>query len=134
MTDEILKRISQLEERVNKLENVSQADRAEQPSADKQKTLSIKEFMLTKNVDNDVKKTLLIAYYIEEVTKSPSFNVEDLEKTYRLAKDPSPTNLNDKINKNIAKGFLMEATEKKDKKKAWELTTLGKKFVEEGLK
>ena len=40
----------------------------------------------------------------------------------------------DKINMNIRAGRIMEAEEKKESKKAWELTATGETFVENGLK
>jgi hypothetical protein len=38
--------------------------------------------------------------------------------------------MNDAVNKNIGRGFFMEAAEKKDSKKAWQLTATGERFVE----
>ena len=61
------------------------------------------------------------------------FNTKDLAEGFRSAKEPPPTNMNDKVNLNIRKGHMMEAKEKKDKSKAWVLTNSGEKFVEEGL-
>ena len=41
--------------------------------------------------------------------------------------------LTDTVNKNIAKGYIMEAADKKDTKKAWTLTASGETFVESEL-
>jgi hypothetical protein len=41
--------------------------------------------------------------------------------------------MNDAVNKNIARGFLMEAAGKKDAKKAWCLTSTGEKYLEDDL-
>ena len=97
------------------------------------KKLSIKEFLLTKKPGDDVQKTLVIGYYLEHFEGMDKFNARDLTKGFRLAKEPPPTNINDKVNLNIQRGRMMEAKEKKDKFKAWVLTNSGEKFVEEGL-
>ena len=44
-----------------------------------------------------------------------------------------PANINDAVNKNIEKGYIMDA-KKKDSKKAWTLTATGERFVENDLK
>ena len=63
-----------------------------------------------------------------------SFNVEDLAHYFQLAKEPTPENLNDKINMNIKKGHVMEAKEKKENKKAWVITNTGEQFVDNNFK
>jgi hypothetical protein len=61
------------------------------------------------------------------------FNVADLEATFRAAREKLPKNINDAANKNVARGFLMEAREKKDSKKAWQLTATGERSVEQEM-
>jgi len=97
------------------------------------KKLSIKEFILTKKPGDDVQKTLVVGYYLEHFESMDRFNARDLSDGFRSAKEPLPTNINDKVNLNIGKGYMMEAKEKKDKFKAWVLTNSGEKFVEEEL-
>lgn len=98
------------------------------------KKLSVKEFILSKRSSNDVQKTLAIAYYLEKNEGMLSFNTEDLARYFQLAKEPTPQNLNDKINLNIKKGHVMEAKAKKENKKAWAITNTGEQFVENNLK
>ena len=50
----------------------------------------------------------------------------------RLVVEPPPGNLNETVNKNVRKGYLME-TGQKEGKKAWALTNTGNNFVETGL-
>lgn len=97
------------------------------------KKLSIKEFLLAKKPTDDVQRTLVIGYYLEHFEGMDRFNAKDLADGFRSAKEPPPTNINDKVNLNIGKGYMMEAKEKKDKFKAWVLTNSGEKFVEEEL-
>ena len=98
------------------------------------KKLSIKEFLLDKKPNDDVQRTLAIGYYLEHNESMDSFNARDLADGFRAAKEPPPTNINDKVNMNIHNGHMMEAKEQKDKLKAWVLTATGEKFIEEGLK
>jgi transcription termination factor NusB len=98
------------------------------------KKLSIKEFILTKNVKDDQQNTLAIGYFLEKYENYISFNIRDLEQGFRDAKMKPPQNINDKVNKNIIKGYMMENREKKDNKKAWVITNTGEIFVEAGFK
>jgi len=128
-------RVSILEQKLSKLEAMFSEDtHNNQKSNTHGKKLTIKEFVLGKNLKGDVQKTLTVAYYIEKYEKMISVNVDDLAKYFRLAKEPLPSNLNDKINMNIRKGHMTEAEEKKDGKKAWYLTSTGENYVEQELK
>lgn len=131
-TRTIEQRIEELEKRVASLEQVSSL---RTPSAAvKMKKTSSKEFLMTKELKTDTQKTLALGYYLEHIEDVPSFNVDDLIAVFQAAKERRPQNMNDVVNKNIARGFLMDAAEKKDNKKAWVLTSTGEKYVEEELK
>ena len=110
------KKILSLEQRVVALEMLLNGKKPD-TIASSAKKLSVKEFILTKKPSGDVQKTLAIAYYLENNEEMQSFNVEDLAHYFQLAKEPTPQNLNDKINMNIKKGHVMEAKEKKENKK-----------------
>jgi hypothetical protein len=130
--DELDRRLRDLESRVEALERlfgdegVIRATRGRKQSA--------KEFLLTKSIKADTQKVLALAYFLEQEEGLASFNVPDLERAFRAAREKLPTNLNDAVNKNIARGFLMEAKEKKDSKKAWHLTSTGERFVQDHMK
>jgi len=128
---EIIDRLSSLETRVSAFERLSQGKPSQSKSG---KKISIKEFLFAKNPQNDVQKTLTIAYFLENHTDLTSFNVEDLTHSFRAAKEPVPLNVSDKINMNIRKGHIMEAGEKKSGKKAFTLTNSGETFVERNFK
>ena len=131
MSDEIAKIreiLDQHEKRLSSLEGLSQ----DQPKG--RKMQSIKEFMLEKKPGNDVKKTLVVAYFVEVRKRISPFNLKDIEMGFRDAKEPLPQNLSDKVAMNIRKGHLMAAGEKKDGLNAWTLTSTGERFVESGLK
>ncbi len=130
--EEVLKtirgKIEEHEERISKLEALSQ----KKPELITKK-LSIKEFILSKKPQDDIQKTLAIGRYLERYEGFSSFNVPDLDKGFRDAKEPVPQNINDKANKNIAKGHMMEAKEKKDNITAWVLTNSGEEYVDSGF-
>ena len=126
-------KVDQLELRVTALETLLVGKKHE-TEAKLPKKLSIKEFILLKKPSGDVEKSLAVAYYLEKHEDMNSFNVEDLGNYYGLAKEPTPANLNDKINMNIRKGHLIEAKEKKNGKKAWIITNTGEQFVENNFK
>jgi hypothetical protein len=124
-------RLQKLEERVEKLENLIGGRNSE--AIAKERKLSAKEFMLSKKLKSETQKVMALAYFLEREEGVTSFNVSDLETAFRSAREKLPKNMNDAVNKNIAKGFLMGASEKKDSKKAWQLTSTGERFVEHDL-
>ena len=129
MDEETKKILEDHKRRIQRLEKLFESE----PIKTK-KQISMKDFILSKKPKNDVEKTLVIGYYLENFRDMSSFNAKDLEDGFREAKEKVPTNINYKVIKNIEKGFMMEAKEKKDNLKAWVLTSTGERFVENGLK
>jgi hypothetical protein len=118
-----------LESRVSALEKHFEA--APPPATVKKE--SAKEFLLKKNIRSETQKVLALAYYAERHGGLTSFNVPDLEAAFRAAREKLPKNMNDAVNKNVARGLLMEADQKKDSKKAWQLTATGERLVEQEM-
>ena len=133
MATEIEQRLSELEERVTKLEAVVSSPYTERRNPTSQKKISAKEFLMTKELRSELQKTLALAYYLEHIKNMSSFNINDLTAAFQAAKEKRPQNVSDTVGKNVARGMLMEAAEKKDSKKAWVLTATGEKHVEEEL-
>lgn len=129
----ILKKIEALEARVSKIE-LKGSTLADAPGTARQKKLSLKEFLLSKNPVDDVKKTLAIGYYLEKFEGFSFFNTNDLESAFERAKEKKPTNINDKVNMNIRNGHMEKSSEKKDNHKAWYLTNTGEAFVRDDFK
>jgi len=127
-TNVIMNKLEEIESRLAALEGLPRK------VDNKEKEISLKEFILTKKPEDDVQKTLVIGYYLEHFSGEESFNVKDLSEGFRSAREPVPSNINDKVNLNIAKGHIMDAREKKDNRKAWVLTNTGDNFVKDGLK
>lgn len=133
-TDELTKKVSELEKRIEVLESsIHTSVLSGSPRQQTVKQMSAKEFLLSKKLSSAVEKTLALAYYLERVEQVNSFNINDIANAFQAAREKSPANLNDMINKNIVKGYLMEARERKDAKKAWILTATGERFIENDL-
>src|SRR4051812_2520834 len=115
------RRLAEMEKRAAQLEKLF----VQSPQPVKAKEVSAREFLLTASPKSDTQKVLLLGYFLEHIEGAHSFNVWDLEGAFRAAKEKLPSNMNDAVNKNIVRGFLMEAEEKKDAKKAWYFTASG---------
>lgn len=122
---EIKKQVEDHEKRISELEAIAQT----KPELVTKK-LYIKDFIRSKKPKDDVQKTLAIGYYLEKYEGFSSFNVIDLDKGFRDAKQTVPPNINDKVNKNIDKQYIMRDKKKKDGKLAWRLTADGEEYVE----
>lgn len=126
--DEVFDRLSKLEERVARLES-----KLTEPEGVRSKSRgqSVAEFIRATSPASVVEKTLVIGYFLEHFEGVNPFNARDVESAFRRAKEPPPANVNEAINKNIRKGLVMEAAEKKDGLKAWMLTNSGDSRVVE---
>lgn len=125
---EIIERLDKIEERLNKLESPSTSQEKKG-----QKDLSIREFFLTKNPKDEIQKTLLTCYYLENYSGLEFFNIKDIESGYRNAKERVPKNINYNVFMNIKKGYIMEHNEKKENMKSWGLTNSGNKIVDDNF-
>ncbi len=133
--DNLEQRIEKLENRVEDLEkSLSGTVRLENAISKPKERLSINEFLNTKNLSDDVKRTLAIAYWLDYFEKMESFSSADIQDGFRAARFKLPSNVNDKINMNVKNGHLAEEKKKKDGKKAWYVTNSGAEYVEEELK
>lgn len=126
---DVAKEIHELKRRLDQLELRTQA----QQSMTLEKKKSPREFLLSTRAEDSVQKTLVLAYFLERYEGQRTFTVKDLERRFHLAKERVPSNTNDMVNKNIQKGFMMEAEEKRDNKKSWCLTNPGVTFVDTNL-
>lgn len=126
---EIKKKLMEHEERIAKLEKFLQT----KPEVIKKK-LSIRDFILSKNPESEMERTSAIAYYLEKYESFTSFNAKDLDSGFRRAKEIVPRNINYEVIRCVQKGYMMEAEEKKDNRKAWYLTNPGIEYVEKNFK
>lgn len=124
----IEERVSELEQRLARLEDRLRVNPP--PVVVGEKPTSIREFLLASGARSDVEKTLFAGHFLEKIGRQASFNVDDLRNAFAQAKEPRPANLNDAVNKNVQKGLMMNAPERKAGMKAWVLTNSGESFVE----
>lgn len=125
MEEDVRKILEAHERRLAKLEALM-AGESKSPA----KRLSGKEFIFTKEPKDEVQKVLALAYYLEKHEGLLALNSKDLEQAFREAKEAVPDNINYKVIRNIKKGHMMEAKEKKDNLKAWGITASGERLVE----
>ena len=131
MTEPLSGRVEQLERRMSALEAWTQST-PEPPTG--AKPTSVREFVKSKQPKTGIDTTQLIAHYLEKFDGVSPLNLEDLTRGFAEAKEPLPSNPSDTVYKNIRRGFLTEAKEKKGGTKAWIVTNSGERFVENGLK
>src|SRR5271157_1310013 len=68
---------------------------------------SIVEYSKRFQINNDVDKVLIFGSYLERQENKPFFVTGDIQDCYFKAKEKQPSNIPDKISKNISKGFIM---------------------------
>ena len=129
MLQEHERRIKTLEQRLGGAEST-----APQPAPPPLKVHTIRQFMTEKSPTDDVQRSLVIGYYLEKEGGMVSFNAKDIEKGFVDAREKVPSNVADKILKNVWKGHMMQVSDEKDGLKAYVLTNTGTKFVEGGIK
>ncbi|HEV2112474.1 MAG TPA: hypothetical protein VGT99_14040 [Gammaproteobacteria bacterium] len=128
--DELRQRIASLEARVGALERaLGESSVVERTSGDRKKPAA-REFLMSKNLKSEVQKVLALGYFLEHIAGMECFNIKDIEKAFHSAREKPPKNMNDAVNKNIARGFIMEAPDKKESMKAWYLTSTGESYLE----
>lgn len=134
--DAILEAIKSLEERVTRIECGRPlprvGDNATAPAVSKK--LSIKEFLLEHPPITDIQRTLAVGYFLETHAGMASFTKAELEKGYRDAKEPKPSNISVNIKHCVKQGHMMEADERKNDKTAYVITRSGEQFVAAGYK
>jgi predicted nucleotidyltransferase component of viral defense system len=103
---------------------------SEQSLSEGGKKISLAEFLRTKNPKSHGDKILTFGYFLEKDKGYSSFNLNDIDTCYKEARIPKTKNFSPYLIQLIRDGYLMDAEEKKDNKKAWILTDSGLKFVE----
>jgi hypothetical protein len=109
--------------------SVSQTERKTALAA---QSVQISEFLAQRKIESENDRVATILYYHLHNGRGSSTNAEILE-AYATARFRRPTNLSDVIARCIRKGHVIEAREKKDGQKAWQITVTGEKYVEEQL-
>jgi hypothetical protein len=92
------------------------------------KKISPAQFFKKCNPKTDVDRVLVAGSYLEQIRNAQDFTAAEVRDLVKDAKWPPPINVNDAINRNIKKGFLMSAGERENKR-AFVLTSDGEDFV-----
>ena len=132
MTRDIKKKITDLENRVAALEKELRFVDSS-PKSGKRRNPSINEFLREKGSTTAIDSILTMAVYHERFAGADAFGVNDLLDLIRKAKQKKPKNINDLINKNIAKGYFEEDKVGEDGKKRWYVTNSGIKLVDDNF-
>lgn len=119
-----------LELKQEKLQKETTSPPPIQISSETGKKMSVAEFLKSKNPKGHDDKILVFGYFVEKVERSSSFNVDDIKRCYLQAKTPVTKNIPTYTALLTKKSYIMDASEKKDNKKAWVLTTSGENYVE----
>ena len=122
------KKVNSLEKRIIVLENKFSISKSKHVDI---KALSINEFILDKKPEDDNQKTLVSGEFLEKYEAMLSFNAKVRSSAFSRVKEKFPSNINDKANQNISKGYMTQLKEKKEKLTAWTLTNKGASFVEQ---
>lgn len=73
---------------------------------------------------------IVFSYWLHKKEKMSSYNIDDIEKCYDDTRTRKPKNIGDAMNKAQAKAYLMPASKKKERRKAWVITRAGEEYVE----
>jgi len=92
----------------------------------------ISEFLAQKNITTHIDRIVAILYY-QYHTGNELTTIAELGGAYSSARARPPRNFSDFLAQCIRKGYVVEARDKKDGKKAWQITPSGEKFVEYDL-
>lgn len=123
-----------VEEKFKELLQYKPVSKEERPRtevvAEAGKKMSLSEFIKIKNPKSHGDKILVFGYFLEKTKEYPLFTLNDIETCYKEARLPKTKNFRPYITRLIRDGYLVDAEEKKDNKKAWTLTDSGLKYVE----
>ena len=94
--------------------------------------MRISEFLAQRKIQSETDRVAAVLYHSLHNGQNSSTRAEILE-AYSSARTPKPKNLSDVIARCIRKGHVVEASEQKEEKKAWQITPSGERYVEEEL-
>lgn len=92
----------------------------------------ISEFLAQLNITTHIDRIVAILYY-QYHTGNELITIAELEEAYSSSRVRPPRNFSDILAQCIRRGYVVAAKDKKDGKKAWQITSLGEKFVETEL-
>ena len=94
---------------------------------------SVNEFMVSLAVSSHLDRIVAILYHNLRYADTDRMTSDEVLDTYGRLRERRPANLSDLIGKCSRKGHIIEASEKKDGKKAWQITPTGEGHIEKLL-
>jgi len=91
---------------------------------------TVSEFLAGAAPRNHVETVVLVAYHMCRSGDPAGMTIDELVAAYAQARLKKPSNPSDTLAKAIRKGYLIDAPQRKDGKKAWVITQTGDSFVE----
>lgn len=105
--------------------DLNESERLSLPHVNQQKYESLGSMLKEKSFSSDVERVLGAAYFITQPENTANFTAKEIEAAFREARANKLSNVNASINRNISKGLLCEADEKKDGLKSFYITQDG---------
>jgi hypothetical protein len=102
------------------------------PGEKKAKAKSLNQLFKMANPRSDIDRTLLATYFLEKYKDSQNSTAAEIRDAIKEARVPPPVNVSDAVNKNIRKGFLMNAGDRENKM-VFVLTSDGEAAAEQML-
>lgn len=94
---------------------------------------TVSEFLALAEPANHPETAVCVAYYMWRSGDPGGMTVEELLAAYAQRRAKKPRNPSDALAKAARKGHLIEASERKNGKKAWVITQAGEVYVEARL-
>lgn len=92
----------------------------------------VSEFLAALNARSHSDRVVGIAYHSLRTERGPVTSA-DLGEAYARARTTRPKNMSDVIAQCVKRGYVVEAFERKEGQKAWEITPTGEAYIEEKL-
>lgn len=102
------------------------------PEIKKSLPAQVSEFLAGMNIATHTDRIVAIIYYNYHKSNQPT-TITELEEAYSNARVRPPRNFSDLLASCIRRGYVVESKDKKEGKKAWQITPTGEKFVEEEI-
>lgn len=122
--EEIKAQLKNHEERLREIE----AKPGTKSIENKEKQLSLREFLNEFNFKSENDKTLIIIKFYEEYAGSSEMSAKEIAEGFKDMREKIPKNISDNLYQLAKRSFIMEA-KNKDKVNRWMLTNAGEKHL-----
>ena len=95
--------------------------------------LTLTELVAKLKPESYADTAMIISYYLFKNKQIAIFNIDHIKDSFNKLRVPKPKNMTDTLNNLIKKGFLRSSSDV-DKKKGFEITNMGIRYVDELIK